>query len=180
MAGLVIPATHTAANGLPLGGEADKSFRKMLFIDSGLLLRMLNMTMGNAKEITTQILTANVNDLVNKGSMAEMIAGLEIVRNQTPNLKYQLYYWVRQVRGAQAEIDYIVAKDSKVVPVEVKADRQGGMKSLWSFMRDKRLTEAIRCSLENFGQFEFAYKEAEHAVRHVTICPLYALSQLFV
>ncbi|MCF0187467.1 MAG: ATP-binding protein, partial [Bacteroidaceae bacterium] len=133
-AGLVIPVTHTHANGLPLGGEADECFRKMLFIDSGLLLRMLNMTLGNVNEITTQILTASVSDLVNKGSMAEMVAGLEIVRNQTPNLKYELYYWVRKARGAQAEIDYVVAKDSKVVPIEVKADCQGGMKSLWNFM----------------------------------------------
>ncbi|MCF0168783.1 MAG: ATP-binding protein, partial [Bacteroidales bacterium] len=99
MSGLVIPATHSHANGLPLGGETDDRFRKMLFLDSGLLLRMLNMTLGNITEITTQILTASVSDLVNKGPMAEMIAGLEIVRNQTPNLRFELYYWMRQARG---------------------------------------------------------------------------------
>ena len=178
MAGLVIPVTHTDANGLPLGSEADGSFRKMLFLDSGLLLRMLNMTVGSVAEITTLILTANVADLVNKGSMAEMVAGLEIVRNQTPNLKYELHYWARQARGSQAEIDYVVARDSHVLPIEVKAERQGGMKSLWGFMRDKQLTEAVRCSLENFGEFTFTDTKAHDAVRHVTICPLYALSQL--
>ena len=179
MAGLIIPVTYTNANGLPLGGEADKCFRKMLFIDSGLLLRMLNMTLGNITQITTQILTASVTDLVNKGSMAEMMAGLEIIHNQTPNLKYELYYWTRLQRGAQAEIDYVVAKESKVVPIEVKANQQGGMKSLWNFMRDKCLSEAVRSSLENFGQFDYIDKEADNAVRHVTICPLYAMSQLF-
>ena len=35
----------------------------------------------------------------------------------------------RQVGKSSAEIDYIVAKDSKVLPVEVKADRQGGIKA---------------------------------------------------
>lgn len=178
-AGLVIPVTHTAANGLPLGGETDVNYRKMLLLDSGLALRMLNMTMGNASEMTTQILTASVTDLVNKGEMAEMIAGLEIVRNQTPNLKYELFYWMRLAKNSQAEIDYVIAKNSQVVPVEVKANRQGGMRSLWNFMRDKKLSRAVRCSLENFGEFDYVDNEADGALRHVTVCPLYALSQLY-
>ena len=53
------------------------------------------------------------------------------------------------------------------------------MKSLWSFMRDKHLTEAVRCSLENFGAFDYTDKEDNDAVRHINICPLYALSSLF-
>ena len=179
-AGLVIPTTYTRANGLPLGSEADESYRKLLILDSGIELRLLNMNMGNTTAITTQILPSSVADLVNKGSMAEMIAGLEILRNQTPNLKRELYYWTRQVRGAHAEIDYIIAKDATVIPIEVKAERQGGMKSLWNFMRDKNLSEAIRSSLENFGEFQYIDSEADNAVRHVTIFPLYALAQLFL
>ena len=31
---------------------------------------------------------------------------------------------------------------------------EGGMKSIWLFMREKKLTEAFRCSLENFGSFD--------------------------
>ena len=52
------------------------------------------------------------------------------------------------------------------------------MKSLWSFMREKHLTHAIRCSLENFGKFNNVDKEDANIVRHVQICLLYALSQL--
>lgn len=52
------------------------------------------------------------------------------------------------------------------------------MKSLWMFMREKDLTNAVRCSLENFGAFEYVDKEDNNAVRHVRICPLYAISQL--
>ena len=52
------------------------------------------------------------------------------------------------------------------------------MKSLWMFMREKHLTEAVRCSLENFGSFEYIDKEDNNAVRHVRICPLYAISSL--
>ena len=65
-----------------------------------------------------------------------------------------------------------------VVPVEVKAGIQGGMKSLWSFMRDKKLHYAIRCSMENFGEFNFIDKEYNAEVRHVRICPMYAVAKI--
>ena len=55
---------------------------------------------------------------------------------------------------------------------------EGGMKSLWLFMREKKLTEAFRCSLENFGSFDYIDKQDNDAIRHVTILPLYALSLL--
>ena len=65
-----------------------------------------------------------------------------------------------------------------VLPIEVKAEKQGGMKSLWIFMRERKLTNAIRCSLENFGAFDYQDSEAGEAVRHIRICPLYAISQM--
>ncbi len=55
---------------------------------------------------------------------------------------------------------------------------EGGMKSIWLFMREKKLTEAFRCSLENFGSFDYIDKQDDDAIRHVTILPLYALSLL--
>jgi hypothetical protein len=63
-----------------------------------------------------------------------------------------------------------------VLPFEVKASVQGGMKSLWDFMREKKLHQAIRCSLENFGKFDYIDTDAQGEVRHVDIIPLYALS----
>ena len=45
-------------------------------------------------------------------------------------------------------------------------------------MREKQLTEAVRCSLENFGTFDYVDKEDNNALRHVRVCPIYALSQL--
>ena len=176
-AGVLVPVTHSSGNGLPLGDEADESIRKVLLLDTGLMLRLLNMTMGDTSTITAQILTATAADLVNKGPMAEMLAGLELLHYLTPNLHHDLYYWVRQAKNSTAEIDYLLSRDMKVLPFEVKAGVQGGMKSLWDFMRDKKLEQAVRCSLENFGKFDYIDAEAEGAVRHVEVYPLYALSQ---
>ena len=176
-AGILVPVIHSSGNGLPLGDEADESIRKILLLDTGLMLRLLNMTMGDTSAITAQILTATAADLVNKGPMAEMLAGLELLHYLTPNLHHDLYYWVRQAKNATAEIDYLLSRDMKVLPFEVKAGVQGGMKSLWDFMREKKLDQAVRCSLENFGKFDYVDAEAEGAIRHVEVYPLYALSQ---
>lgn len=177
-AGIVIPVTHSNANGLPLGDEAVPTIRKMLFLDTGLMLRMLNMTMGDITDLTTHILTSTAAEMVNKGSMAEMLAGLEYLRYRTPNLRHEMYYWVRQAKNSLAEIDYVLPLKSQVVPMEVKAGTQGGMKSLWEFMREKGVVSAIRCSLENFGAYDYQDGKSGDVVRHVAICPLYALSQM--
>ena len=177
-AGILIPVTHTDGNGLPLGDEADESYRKLLLLDTGLLLRLLNMSMGDISSVTTHILTATAADLVNKGPMAEMLAGLEVLHYLSPNIHHDLFYWVRQVKNSLAEIDYLLSRDMKVLPLEVKSGVQGGMKSLWDFMRDKKLSQAIRCSLENFGKFDYIDSKADNAVRHVEIVPLYAISQM--
>ncbi len=177
-AGIVIPVTHTAANGLPLGSEEDKSYQKMLMLDTGIMLRLLNMTTGDVSELTQQILTSDVNNLVNKGPMAEMLAGLELLHYRTPNIRHEMFYWQRQAKNSQAEVDYISSYRQTVLPIEVKAEIQGGMKSLWIFMREKKLTNAVRCSLENFGAFDYEDKEANGTLRHVQICPLYAISQM--
>ena len=158
-AGILIPVTNTDANGLPLGSGADSSYRKMLLLDTGLMLRLLNMTTGDITELTTHILTDEVADLVNKGPMAEMLAGLELLRYRTPNIRHDLYYWVRQSKNSLSEVDYLTTYKSTVLPIEVKAGTQGGMKSLWNFMGEKNLDRAVRCSLENFGAFDYTDKE---------------------
>lgn len=52
------------------------------------------------------------------------------------------------------------------------------MQSLWIFMRKRKLHEAIRTSLENFGQFDHYDPKDDFEQRHVDIVPLYALSNL--
>lgn len=178
LAGLVIPVTRTSANGLPLGSEAEANCKKMLLLDSGLQLRLLNLNLGDISETISQILTASEADLVNKGSLAEMIAGLEILRYKTPNMRHELFYWNRAERNSIAEVDYLDAREARVTPIEVKAGTKGGMKSLWLMMREKKLTKAYRCSLENFGEFEYKDELDNNAIRHVDICPIYALSQM--
>lgn len=169
-AGLIRPAIYTSANGVPLGAETNNKFVKYLFLDSGLLLRLLGLeNVGGQSELSRLILLGAASDLVNKGSITEMVAGLELLKYNTPAQRHDLYYWQNLSRGAQAEVDYVIVKDMKVVPVEVKAGTSGSMKSLYQFMADKQCGYGICTSLENFGRLD-----------HVDIIPLYALSNIYV
>ena len=153
----------------PLGAEINDKFIKYIFLDSGLLLRLLGMeNAGGASEMSKLILVGAASELVNKGRVTEMVAGLELLKYNTPAQRHDLYYWQNLSRGAQAEVDYVIAKDMKVVPLEVKAGTTGSMKSMYQFMANKQLTYGIRTSLENFG-----------ALEKVDIIPLYALSNMY-
>lgn len=177
LAGLVIPVIATSGNGIPLDAEANEKNMKILLLDSGLLLSVLQLEGNLAQHLVELIMTGSPQDLVNKGGLVEMVAGLELLRNK-PCVQRQKMFYLEKSGNSIAEIDYLDTFHLKVTPIEIKSGTQGGMKSLWQFMREKRLTEAIRCSFENFGEFTYTDPQADNAERHITIIPLYALDNL--
>lgn len=177
LAGLVIPVIATSGNGIPLDAEANEKNMKILLLDSGLLLSVLQLEGNLAQHLVELIMTGSPRDLVNKGGLVEMVAGLELLRNKPCVQRQKMFYWEKSGNSI-AEIDYLDTFHLKVTPIEIKSGTQGGMKSLWQFMREKRLTEAIRCSFENFGEFTYTDPQADNAERHITIIPLYALKNL--
>ena len=62
-------------------------------------------------------------------------------------MRPRLFYW-EKTGNSIAEVDYLSIRSMKVLPIEIKAGTQGGMKSLWIFMREKHLDNAVRCSLD--------------------------------
>lgn len=177
LAGLVIPVIATSGNGIPLDAEANEKNMKILLLDSGLLLSVLQLEGNLAQHLVDLIMTGSPQDLVKKGGLVEMVAGLELLRNKPCVQRQKMFYWEKSGNSI-AEIDYLDTFHLKVTPIEIKSGTQGGMKSLWQFMREKRLTEAIRCSFENFGEFTYTDPQADNAERHITIIPLYALDNL--
>lgn len=178
-AGLIKRVSHTAANGLPLGAEVNDKFRKYIYLDSGLLLRILDMDLGSARPLTELIISGTAEDLVNKGSLTEMVLGWEMVKYSNPRTQHTLYYWENTADGTRSEVDYIMSRDLKVLPIECKSGTSGKMKSLHLFMCQKHLTEAVRCSLENFAVLESPGGSSSETVRRIGIVPLYAISNLF-
>lgn len=171
LAGLITPVKHTDGTGLPLGAEESDRYVKYLFFDLGIMQTMLNIQ-------SADILLASYVDFVNKGAASEMFAGLEMLKYHDCFQKPEMHYWQNMTKNSSAEVDYLVAREGKVVPVEVKANTQGSMQSLWIFMRKRKLHDGIRTSLENFGQFDYYDPEDQFEKRHINVLPLYALSNL--
>jgi len=176
-AGIVTPVIATAANGIPLDAEAKFNRVKYLFLDPGLLLSVLQLDLAESRQLIELIMVGSPHDLVNKGSITEMVTGLEMARYKNPIQRPKMYYW-EKTGNSTAEVDYLQIKDMSILPIEVKASTQGGMKSLWTFMREKHLHEAVRCSLENFGEFNYSDPQDNGEIRHMRIVPLYATGKI--
>lgn len=176
-AGLIHEVKMTSANGLPLGAEVNPKFKKYIFLDTGLMLRVQSLDMGRENTMANFILTSSVTDLVNKGAIAEMFVGLEFIKNGNTRLPESLFYWENLSRGASAEVDYISAYNMAVLPIEVKSGVSGKMKSLRMFMQNKSVHTAIRTSLENFGKIEIPDLQGGTSEKDYTIniIPLYAI-----
>ena len=180
LAGIITPVFATAGNGIPLDAEVDEKCMKILFLDPGLLLAVLQLEGSLSQQLIEFIMVGTPQELINKGGLTEMVAGLEIARNKPCIQRQKMFYWEKKGKSV-AEIDYLDIRNLQVTPIEIKSGTQGGMKSLWMFMREKHLSQAIRCSLENFGEFDYIDKEDpndKNAVRHVSILPIYALAML--
>ena len=80
----------------------------------------------------------------NKGAMAEQLVGQLLLTREVPHDAF-VYYWQQIGSGSgNGEIDYLIAKDGEVLPIEVKSGASGSMKSLHIFMESKGLSQAVR------------------------------------
>ena len=60
----------------------------------------------------------------------------------------RLNYYVREKKGSEAEIDYLIQHVSGIIPVEVKSGASGSLKSLHQFMAERNLKTAVRINSE--------------------------------
>ena len=161
MAGLVYPITHTAANGIPLGAEINPKYQRFILLDTGLFLHILDLD-------AAQILLSNNFQAINRGAIAEIFVGLELIKNSSCYNPISLYCWHREKRQSNAQIDYLIQRSEQIIPIEVKAGTQGAMQSIRRFMAEKNIKKGIRTSLENFASYE-----------NIDVYPMYAVSNIF-
>lgn len=126
-AGIVHTCYHTSGQVIPLGAEKNERKFKAFFFDIGLVQRMLGLDL---KTWVQQSI-----DLKTLGPMAEQLVAQEIVAYSNYQQSAQLYYWHRESKGSNAEVDFLVAKKDMIIPIEVKANVRGGLKSLNLFLR---------------------------------------------
>lgn len=119
-----VRATHTGH--LPSGAGAGEKVFKTIFLDIGLLQALCGIDWGKVAEKEDFI-------SVYRGILAEQFVGQEIMAYTSISHFKPLYYWKREERGSSAEVDYLVEHDGGVVPLEVKSDKAGRLRSLHLF-----------------------------------------------
>jgi len=160
MAGLAYPVTHSSANGVPLSAELNHKYQKIIAFDTGIMQQALKLDIS-------KLFLGETLEQINRGSVAEMFVGLEIIKNLPCNVPAQLFYWQRQQRGSQSEVDYLVENGTNIIPIEVKSGTRGAMQSLHRFIEEKKIQKGIRTSFENFGKID-----------KIDIYPIYAVSKI--
>jgi len=159
-AGLAHRVVHTHAGGLPLGAQADDRRFKALLFDIGIHQRLLGLDMA-------ELIAAADPKLVNRGNIAELFVGLHLVAGQPAHQRPGLYYWHREKRGGNAEVDYVIQQGANIYPVEVKSGVKGGMQSMRIFLRERGYQKGVRVALDRFGRLP-----------DTLILPLYAIERL--
>lgn len=161
MAGLVYRVTHSSSNGIPLGAEANPKKIKLLIFDTGIYQRILGL------DVASLLLKDDI-EVINKGNIAELFVGLELLKSNDAYERTALYYWHREAKNSQAEVDYVIQNQEHIFPVEVKAGTKGAMQSMYLFMDEKKSRYGVRLSLENFAEYD-----------KVKVIPLFAASNIY-
>ena len=99
-----------------------------------------------------------------KGAVAEQFAGQELIACHSPYTKAELLYWGRDAKNSAAEVDYMIEKNAKIIPVEIKSGTSGRMKSLQMFIEKYNTETALKIS-------QAPYKK----VNPIIFLPFYAI-----
>jgi hypothetical protein len=92
--------------------------------------------------------------LINEGELAEQFIGQQLLTRKPFFIDKELYYWVRENKDSNAELDYLIESGNSVIPIEVKAGKTGTLKSLHVFMLEKNKKFALRFNSDLPSQTE--------------------------
>ena len=120
----------------PLENYRDIGSFKIYVSDLGLLCAKKDLAANDVL-----YMSEDINDF--KGGMAENYVDLQLTING-----YRAYYWESE-RGA--EVDFVIQREGKLIPVEVKSADNTKAKSLKIYMDTYKPEYAIKLSAKNFA-----------------------------
>ncbi len=120
----------------PLENYRDIDAFKIYVSDLGLLAAKKDLAANDVLYMVEEL-----NDF--KGGMTENYVNVQLTING-----YQTYYWESE-RGA--EIDFVIQREGRLIPIEVKSADNTRAKSLKVYMETYKPDYAIKISTKNFG-----------------------------
>jgi predicted AAA+ superfamily ATPase len=138
-AGLINVAYNVSIPNLPLSAFSDMSKFKIYLNDNGLLGAML--------DVSSSLIVDPKNSLFEQfnGVFIENFVAAEL----TTYNDEKLFYWTSK---SDAEVDFLIQRNNRVYPVEVKSGMSRNLKSLQSYISKYNPNLSYRISPRNFLQ----------------------------
>ena len=153
-AGLVYKVNRVKKSHLPLSAYEDFSAFKLFMLDVGLLGAMAGLS-------PQTLLKGNAVFTEFKGALAEQYT-FQQLRLAADNL---IYYW--SAENSRGEIDFLVQRDERIVPIEVKAEDNLQSKSLRLFVEADNGLHGLRFSMAPYRQQDWMTNYPLYAVEAV-------------
>lgn len=115
---------------LPMAASGSDKHFKVILLDIGLGRRMANL---DASDL------AHGSDFLSayEGRAAEQFVGQNLLAETGQGSEGRaLFCWIRAQKSAKAEVDYLIARQGRIIPVEVKKGATGRLRSLIQCMKD--------------------------------------------
>lgn len=170
---------HADCSGVPLRARIDQHIYKCLFLDVGLASHVTGVEWSSLGRWDDR-------RLVNEGGLAEQFVGQHLLFRRGDLEEPFLAYWLREGRSTNAEVDFVLERGRRVVPVEVKSGRAGSLKSLPRFF-DRELrghdgrNVALRLDLNPPSLASYEHKLGDQGGRAVAYqllsLPLYMVGE---
>ena len=148
-----IPACNPS--GLPLGATVNQKKFKACMLDIGLLQRLCHVS------VDSEIAHDNLLSIY-RGKLAEQFVAQELLAWHSR----ELFYWARNAKNSNAEVDYLAVRNGEIYPVEVKSGPGGKLKSLHLMLKNYS-----NCP-HGLVLYSGTYKELPE--QKLTFLPLYA------
>jgi len=147
--------------GLPVQLISGRIFKTSL-LDVG-LMNFLCGIQPNEEFLKSDLLS------IYRGALAEQYVAQEFAINQ----QNEVYYWDRQAKSSTAEVDFVIQKNNKWYPVEVKSGSSGALKSLHLYLGEfSETTEGYVLSSQPYSELK------EQKLKFIPVYFAYSLSKM--
>jgi len=170
---LIHTIKHSNASKVPLTEYVKEDVYKTMFLDIGFVNQFNQIDLTELEDLIT----------ANEGMLAEQFIAQELLTIYKAYLSPELFYWSREEKSSNAEVDFIFQHKNKIYPIEVKAGKTGTLKSIQVYLYEKKLKNGIRFNMDlpSLGSFKtkvnVSTKNPELSWTLLSL-PLYMVSEL--
>jgi predicted AAA+ superfamily ATPase len=139
---MLLELTYPTTACLMLAAADLKRSPKLLWHDVGLVNYAANI----------QIEVFDSKDIIDayRGKIAEQVVAQELLAREN-RVSAKRRFWARNKQGSDAEVDFVLQYDSKIIPIEVKSGHNAKLKSLHLFMEEAPHNTAVRVWSQPFS-----------------------------